>query len=309
MGQEGQQPSQDPYSAYGDYGGDPWQGEAPSTSRLPEGFEIDPEVIREQLKQFAALLAPLKVLDDQSENEQRAWVMRRSDNRAPLLRVVQKQFEDEMAFVKGLAVEEKAAKTSEAIDELVGKRKARYDLINEGLREQRRQAILGARDTTATARGRAPARGGRAGRAGADAGAYTGATQDIYGTTPARAPRRPETEEPEEPEIDPDTQAQVEVWLNTQPGDKGGLLDATHELDVIEYAALHELSREEEAARTAVAVMALLMHREQRIKNIDQKWQEEEERLQRLQQRMTPGQGGQPGMQPGGQPGPRRGRR
>lgn len=304
-------PAPTQYDVYGDYGsgsqGAPVVGVA---SQLPADFVIDPNVIVEQLKKLAVLEAPLKAVDANSESEQRAWTTRRSDNRTLLLRAVQKQFEEEMVFVKRLATEEKAAKTSKAVDDLVAARKKRYERIGGELREQRRQSMQEARDSMASARGRGNMTGtaatGRSGR-----GRSSGATGDPYATTSQmRTPRRAATE-PNEPPIDADTQAQIDAWLNSQPEDKSELLKTSHELDVVEYAILHESAAEEQAAKTEVAIMALLMLRGERIAKIQQKWMEDDERMQRMQERMGPNgmQGMQPGMQQGTQQGMRRGRR
>jgi len=305
---------QDRYALYGDYGGGAAQTAAPTApqSRRPDDFEIDPNVIREQLKKVPALEAPLKVIDANSESEQRAWILRRSDNRTMLLRAVQDQFRDEMALVKKLAGEEKATKTSKAVDDLTAKRKTRYDLIGDQLRDQRRQTMLENRESMATARG---GRGGRGSTSGGMTGGTTGRgggrggrsstmnSGDPYGAPAgqARAPRRstatPEAEEA--PPVDADTQGQISAWLNAKPEDKSNLLTAIHDLDIIEYAALHELAVEEKAVKTDAAIMGLLMQRQERIAKIQQKWVEDDERMQRMQERTgTTGtmQGTQPGM-------------
>jgi len=267
-----------------------------SASRRPEGFTIDPNVIAKQLQQMTSLQTPLQTLDANSVNEQRAWVLRRSDNRTMLLRSVQKQFEDEMAFVKKVATEEKAVKTTKAVDDLVAARKKRYEKIGEELRDQRRQALQESRDTMATP---TTGRGGRGSR-GRGAGT-TG--QDAYGTTPqqARASRRTTAEPPEAP-MDAETQAQVQAWLSASAEDKAALMQSTTDLDVVEYAALVESAKAEKAAKTEVAIMGLLMQREQRIATIRQRWAEDDERMQRMQERA-----GANGMQPGMQQGPGQG--
>lgn len=302
--------SQDQYGAYG-AGGMEASSVAGTTSQLPADFVIDPNAIREQLRKVGALEAPLKAVDANSESEQRAWIARRSDNRTLLLRAVQKQFEDEMKFVKQVAVTEKAAKTTKAVDELVAARQKRYERIGEELREQRRQTLQESRDTMASGRGRATT-GRSMTRGRSSGGGYTGAAgQEPYGATAqTRTPRRA-VAEVNEPPIDADTQTQVQSWLGSQPENKAQLLKTSHELDVIEYAMLHEAATEEKAARTDAAIMALLMLREERIAKISQKWMEEDERMQRMQERMGAAgmQGTQSGMQQGTQQGTQQGMR
>jgi len=298
-------PAVDPrLGPYGDYGVTAQQA-APAQTQVPTDFVVDPNVILKELAKFTVLDAPLKAVDANSESEQRTWVTRRSDNRTLLIRAVQKQFDDEMALIKHLAVEEKATKTAKAVDDLVAARKERYEQIGQELREQRRQTALESRETAGTARGRSATRGGR-NRSTTTAG---GSGQGPYGTPgqQGRASRRAQEVEPEQPVLSADTQAQLQAWLNCTPENKADLLKTAHDLDLAEYAAVHEFAVEEKAAKTDVAIMALLMQRQQRIAKIEAKWQEEDERMQRMQERQNADpsmQGTQQGMQGG-----RRGRR
>jgi hypothetical protein len=194
----------------------------------------------------------------------------------------------------------------------VAARKTRYDQISQQLREQRRQSAAESRETmvgTGTAtRGRTTTTRNTRSRSSTMTGAPG---QDPYGTTTRqpRSPRRATTQEPAEPALSADTQAQLQAWLNGASENKDDLLKTTHELDVIEYAALHGSAEEEKAAKTRVAVMALLMLREERIAKITVKWQEEDERLKRMQERMGTDptmQGTQQGTQQGTRFGGRR---
>lgn len=277
---------------------------APAASQRPADFVIDPNAIRKQIEENPTLQPPLKVIDANSESEQRAWIARRADNRTAMLRLVQKQFEEEMAFVKRTANEEKAEKTVKAVDDLVAARKNRYKLISEQLRDQRRQTLQETRDMGTTGRG------GMTGRSGRGRGSTGGgAAQDPYagGSTQTRAPRRG-AEEGNEPVIDADTQSQIQSWLNAKGEDKADLLKTVQELDVIEYAILHKSAEEEKAAKTQVAIMGLLMQREARAAKIQLKWKEDDERAQRMQERGGTN-GMQDNMQQGTQTGSRRGGR
>jgi len=299
-------PTVDPrLGPYGDYGA-PGQQATPSQSRVPAGLVIDPNEILKDLAKFTALDAPLKVIDANSESEQRAWIVRRSDNRTLLIRAVQKQFDEEMKFVKHLAVEENAAKTTKAVDDLVAARKTRYEQIGQQLRDQRRQTLAETRETTAAAGGRTTGTRGMRGRTGTTGRSTVG--QDPVGTTgqQARTSRRSTAQQPA---LSADTQAQIQAWLNGTTENKPELLTATHELDLVEYSALSTLAQEEKAEKTRVGIMALLMFREQRIAKIVVKWQEEEERMQRMQERTGTDpmmQGTQQGIQQGTRRGGRR---
>lgn len=293
---------------YGDYGTTGQQA-TPSQSRVPAGLVIDPNEILKDLAKFTALDAPLKAIDANSESEQRAWIVRRSDNRTLLIRAVQKQFDEEMKLVKRLAVEEKAAKTTKAVDDLVAARKTRYEQIGQQLREQRRQTLAETRETAAAAGGRTTGTRGMRGRTGSTGRSTMG--QDPLGTTgqQARTSRRSTAQQPAQPALSADTQAQIQAWASGTTENKPELLTATHELDLVEYSALSTLAQEEKAEKTRVGIMALLMFREQRIAKIVVRWQEEEERMQRMQERTGTDpmmQGTQQGIQQGTRRGGRR---
>ncbi len=243
----------------------------------PGAVQLDPNIVAEQMKQYEGLAPALAAVDANSSTEQRAWTMRRLDNRTSMLGAVEKQFGQEMAFVKKIATEEKAEQTIQAIDDLSTRRKERYEAIGDALRQQRREALQQSRNSAGTAYGGR----GRASRTGRGTGTQggTGAYGQVPGVVPGQA-------EPNEPQFDQETQNQIQAWLNTNVGDKQSLLDATHNLDVAEFSALQQVAAEEQAAKTAVAIAGLMMVREQRITKIVDKWIEDDERAARMQQRL-----------------------
>jgi ankyrin repeat protein len=287
----GKEPQVNQLSPYGDIpnvaGPAGPQGAAAATARRP-AIQIDPNEIQKQMKQFEGLAAALKTVDDKSETEQRAWIQRRSDNRMALLAASEQQFVDEMAFVKPFAVEEKAAKTTKAIDDLLAKRKKRVDQIGEPLREQRRATALQNRQSATTGVGRAGARGARGrGPMGGNAGSAGYSAAGPYGSTATKAPAN-------QLAVDPNTQAQIQAWLNAKPEDKRSLLAAVHDQDLAELESLHELAVKEHAMKTSVAILSLMMLREQRVEKITVAWQQDDAKLQKQQERYGPG-----GMPPG----------
>ena len=292
----------DRYGAYGDemgYSQMASQQAAVSTYREPAPeIEIDPNAIRKQMEEFEGLADALKAVDAKSAMEVRGWVQRRADNRTSLLRSVEKQFELEIAFLKPFAVEEKAEETVKEIDDLTARRKTRYELIGDELRNQRREMLLESRNSMMGGRGRSSGRGtssrGRSAR-----GTMQG-NMDPYGSGYSSQPTRPtrptrEREEPNEPPIDADTQSQIQAWANARIESKKDLLDSVHEVDLYELGLVYEVAQEEEAKKTSVAVLALMMVRELRLETIAQKWVEDDERMQRMQERY--GNRGGTGMQ------------
>jgi ankyrin repeat protein len=276
----GKDPQANQASPYGNYAlaGNQAGPQGPGAAPKRPIIQIDPNEIQKKMKEFEGLAAALKTVDDKSEAEQRAWIQRRSDNRMALLAASEQQFVDEMAFVKPLAVEEKAVKTAKAIDDLTAKRKKRTDLISEQLREQRRATQMQNRQSGAGGAGQGGARGMRGGRGQAPGNAgsagYAGASP--YSTAPTRAPAI-------QPAADPNTQAQIQAWLGAKPDDKRALLQAVNDLNLSELQALNDLATKEAAMKTSVAIQCLMMLREQRVEKITLAWQEEDARLQKLQ--------------------------
>ena len=297
-----QEPATAGYGPYGDseYGA----GQATAQPGLPAPvqrieIEIDPNQIMEQMKQFQGLAASLKTIDAKSENEQRAWIQQRTDNRTTLLSTVERQFNDELAWLKPLPVEEKAHKTIKAIDDLSAARKKRYATIATELRDQRRATLQESRNSMATNQGTTMGRGARGRSAATGAAGSTGgySATGPYGNQNSRMPtRRATAADANEPPIDPDTQSQSQAWLNAKADDKTSLLQAVHELDLVELDALARVAEEEKAMKTNTAVLGLMMVRQQRIEKITVKWQEEDARQQKLQERYGTQQ---PGMQGG----------
>ena len=246
----------------------------------PGAVQLDPNVVAEQMKQYEGLAPALAAVDANSSTEQRAWTMRRLDNRSSMLGAVEKQFGLEMTFVKEIATEEKAEQTIQAIDDLTATRKERYEAIGDALREQRREMLQQSRMSRTGYGSR-----GRASRTAGATGGTAGATG--YGNYAQQGPTvLPGSPEPNEPQVDQETQSQVQAWVSANPGDKQSLLTATHNLDVAELSALQQVAMEEQAGKTAVAIAALMMVREQRITKIILKWQEDDERAARMQQRL-----------------------
>ncbi|MCL5280548.1 MAG: ankyrin repeat domain-containing protein [Planctomycetes bacterium] len=303
-------------SLYGDYamagnqGGPQSPGAAPAAPARA-AVEVDPNAIRAELKSFEGLAEALKAVDDKAEPEVQGWAQRRSDNRMLLLSGSERQLQDELAFLKPIAAADKAAKTAKAIDELTAKRKKRTDAINGQLREQRRTSMATGRDSGQMGTGRSSMRGGRV-RAG---GSGYSQTAGPYGGPGARTPqRRPAIADANQPVLDQETQSLAQAWLNAKPEDKKSLLEAVHQMNVLDLDDLRQVATEEQAKKTAAAVSGLMMIHAERVQKITKKWQEDEARQQKLQERYGPGgmptgRGGMQGTQQQMQQGTRGGRR
>jgi len=311
-------------SLYGDYpmagnqGGPQGPGAAPAAPARA-AVEVDPNAIRAELKSFEGLPAALKTVDDKADVELPGWIQRRSDNRMLLLSAGERQFQEEMTFLKPIATEEKAAKTIKAIDDLIAKRKKRTDAINEQLRDQRRTTMATGRDSGQMGAGRSGMRSGRGRTGGTGSGGSPAYPQAAgpYGSPGARTPQRRPVAEPNQPVLDAETQSLAQAWLNNRPEDKKSLLESVHQMNLVDLDDLRLVATEEQAKKTTAAISGLMMIHAERVQKITKKWQEDDLRQQKLQERYGPGgmpagRGGMQGMQQQQQqmqPGMRGGRR
>jgi len=291
--QGAKEPAPTDLSAYGEY--DQAYQAAPTAAALPTvEVSIDPNAIREQVKQFPGLAEALAAVDGNSLTEQRGWQQQRYDNRTTLVGAVQRQFNGEMVFLKQLAMAEKAEKTAKAIDTLVARRKERYDVVGDELRQQRREAMqtpdagaFSGRTTMSRSRSRT---------------SRSAATLDgtgPYGGTVSGSRRV----EPNEPPLDAETANQVQAWTAATMDSKDTLLETVHKLDLAEFDGLRQVAVEEKAKKTEAAIAGVMMLREERLVKISRAWQEEDERLQKIQERYGTQDGAyQPGRGSRGMP-------
>lgn len=276
---------------YGEYGYEQG-GQGPGTPAAPATnveVQIDPNAIREQVKGFEGLAAGIKGVDAKSETEVKGWIQRRTDNRITLVRAAEKQFGEELTFVKAVAAEEKAAKTAKAADDLSAARKKRTALIANALLEERRAAKQESTDQSGMGRSRTGMRGSRSKTPGG-----TSATSP-YGGSSAKMPTKTRRPEPNEPPIDGDTQAQIQAWAGGRAEDKSSLLEAVHKLDLAELEEVRIIATEEAAKKTAAAISGLMLARQERVERIAKEWKIDDERMAKLQERA----GNQSGMYPG----------
>ena len=309
-------------SLYGDYalagnqGAPQGPGAAGPSAPARAAITVDPNAIRAELKSFEGLAEALKAVDGKADSEVSGWIQRRSDNRTLLLSSAERQFQEEMTFLKPIATADKAAKTTKAIDDLIAKRKKQTDAINEQLRDQRRSTMTTGRDSGQMGAGRSNMRGGR-GRTGGvtntGSGGYSPAGP--YGSPGARTPqRRGPAADANQPALDADTQSLAQAWVNAKPEDKKSLLEAVHQANLVDFDDLRQIATEEQGKKTTAAVSGLMMIHEERVQKITKKWQEDDARQQKLQERYGPGgmpagRGGMQGTQQQTQPGMRGGRR
>ncbi|MHC4700109.1 MAG: ankyrin repeat domain-containing protein [Planctomycetota bacterium] len=253
----------------------PQRGRAASAAQAAVAVDLlaDPNEISATLKTFDGLEKLVVDLAKKSSSEMRYWGQSRYDNRTSLARAVQKQVEEELAAVRKIAVEEKAQKTTAAIDELVKRKQARYKLVNKELLQQRREMAQsgssrsgGRGRSSGRSRGRSAvggdqAYGGPGGEGAYDGGAYG---RGAYGDAGmGRTSRSSRSTRPAE-QIDAETQDEIRQWLQATPDNKAELAKSLHPKIHNEIALVRQVAVEEEAKKTVAAIDGILLARKVR---------------------------------------------
>jgi hypothetical protein len=284
-GAEGQTAIMNPYPDY--------QGQIQGAARGDIDILGDPNEIKTRIKTFEGLEKALEDVNNKSRTEKGAWLQRRIDNRMTLVRAVEEQVKQELNFVRNIATEEKAEKTSKAIDDALSNREKISNEIRKELLEQRKTQQGAQR-----ASGRGQARTGRGARGMAQtpyaAGQPMQETPGPYGRG----------QQEESRQIDSETQNKINLWLNTAIDNKNNLLDSVYTDIQTQYASIRAVAVEEEAKKTTAAIDGLLLSRQGRLADTVRSMEEAAAReAQQTQEARGRGRATRGSMQGGQQPG------
>ncbi|MHC4808164.1 MAG: DUF6263 family protein, partial [Planctomycetota bacterium] len=240
----------------------------------------DPNEIKARIKTFEGLEKALEAVTKKSQSEMRQWPQKRYDNKTLLVRTVQKQFEDELGFVRKVAVEEKAKKTAEAIDSLLIRRKERLKKVSRELLAQKREQQQ-TQTQQAPTRGRTRYSGrstrGRYSQRGQPVTEPYADRDTMSGTNRSERPRRPA-----EP-VDRETENEIRLWMQATIDNRPDLAKAVHEQIRIEISPIRKLADEEEAKKATAAIDGFLLYRQIRFEELVKKMEEEKRTLQQTQ--------------------------
>jgi len=261
-----------------------------SQSSVQVDILADPNEIKSRIKTFDGLDKELKVVADKSQSELRLWPQTRYDNRSALARSVDKQFEEELQYVRKVAVKESAKKTTEAIDSLLSSRRKQSTKVNRELLQQKREMKQAASMRT-RGRGRTTGRSTRGQYSQRGQASGTSATDTLYGSDGVNMPRGYQSQNSVQPteQLDPQTQEQIRLWLQTTPDKKLELAKAVHPLIQAEMSSIRAIAVEEQAKKTTAAIDGLLLARQERFDKLVLKMEEDirklQEKLQEAQSR------------------------
>ncbi len=252
-----------------------------SQSSVQVDILADPNEIKSRIKTFDGLGKELKVVADKSQDELRHWPQSRYDNRTILARSIEKQIEEELQYVRKVAVKESAKKTTSAIDNLLKSRQERYTKVNRELLQQKRELKQAASMRT-RGRGRTTGRNtrGRYSQRGRASGTST--TNTLYRSDAVNMPRGYGSDSSGRPpeQLDPQTQEQIRLWLQTTPDKKLDLAKAVHPLIQAEMGSIRAIAVEEQAKKTTAAIDGLLLARKERFDKLVLKMEEDQRKLQ-----------------------------
>jgi hypothetical protein len=272
--------------------------------RTSEEILADANEIKARVKTYKGLAESLEEVESKSRLEKSAWAQRRIDNRTSLIRVVEEQVKLEMTFVRKIAAEEKAEKTTKTIDDVLSSRDDISGKVRKELLAQRREARQSQQQDLTRGRGMARGRGTR-GR-----NVQEGYQQGYGGTAgPGQEIRREggygRRGEPDEGEqLDSETQNKISQWLQTTLDNKETLMQFVYTDVRAQYALIQAVAAEEEAKKTTAAIDGILLNREKRFEDIVLRVEELAEREQQMQDGRgrnlrTRGRTGQDWPQPG----------
>jgi hypothetical protein len=255
----------------------------------------DPNEIKARVKTFAGLEKALGEVAGKSKSEVRQWQQNRYDNRTLLATAVKQQFEEEMGFVRKVAVEEGAKKTAEAIDSAVSQREERFKNVSKELLAQRRELRLMQQSQSPRTRGRGRTSGrsarGRYPQRGQIPGA--GTTDPLYdrgGGMPGM--NRYEGMGPQPDQPDREAQDEIRQWLQATADNRADLAAAVHRQILAETGSVRTVAVEEKAKKTTAAIDGLLLARQERFDAFVTKIQEEQRALQQIQDPRNLGRSG-----------------
>jgi hypothetical protein len=243
----------------------------------------DPNEIKARIKTFEGLEKSIEEVVSKSRVGMRRWQQTRTDNRTTLVRVIQTQLDSELELIHKVAAEEKAQKTTEAIDAYQAKKKERTSKIVRELASQEKEQ----RTSRSTGRTRGRSTRGSRGTSSQNSGytRSTGTYPEQSGTRRGAARRNTSeaAEEPAEP-VDPEEQNEINQWLQADVQDYDGkvsMFTAINEQIQKDFVGLRSLSEEEKAKKTTATIDGLLLARKQRYEELNQSIQEEKAKLEK----------------------------
>ena len=212
----------------------------------------DPNKIKARIKTFEGLEKALKDLDRRSQSEMREWMERRVDNRVKLARAVELQVWGEIRFIRKVAVEEEAKKTTKEIDDLLLDRQERFRNLVKTIEEE----MKGSRREIYRPRQRSPQDQRTRERLPREDTTEQDGSTGVEGS--ARAPEGASSG------VEDKNQIQISQWLQAGAGGRTGLAKAVQEHVKTDFMHIRKFAVAEGAQKTVTAIDGLSLDRLER---------------------------------------------
>jgi hypothetical protein len=263
-------------------------------STFTNDLNLDPNEVKDRLQKYEGLEKAVGEVADDSRLEMNQWRKTEDDNRTALNLAVRRQYEAEIDFIKKIADEEKAQKTSESAEQIQKTRRERFLKINREVRDQIDQQERQTSRTTTSTNSR---RGGS--RTTTTPRTTRSSNRRSTNTTVETQPNA----QAQENKYDTETQNEVDTWLNANVENLSGrisLMNTINSMVISDITSIKQVATEEKAEKTLAAIDGLLVARQQRF---DELQKELEKDLQDQQDStMQPIPGIQEGMLNTGDP-------
>jgi cytochrome c biogenesis protein CcmG/thiol:disulfide interchange protein DsbE len=249
----------------------------------------DPNAVKARIKTFEGLEKALTQVDRRSRFEVREWLQTRVDNRIKLAKAVEMQVKIEVSFIRKVAVEEKAKKTTKEIDDLLLGRRERLKTLVKTMEEETRRMRFpqrGSREIGGQRRSRPSAEerrraweerrsGGRLTREDTrEQGGFGGTGVESPAVAPETAPAG----------VGGKNEIQASEWLKTGVENRISLAKAVQEPVKAVLIYIRKFAVEEGTKKTTAAIDGLLLSRQKRMERLVQRMEEQLKRLRRTEQ-------------------------
>jgi hypothetical protein len=222
---------------------------------------LDPNEVKERIQKYPDFEKAVADIVSGNRNVERQWTRIDEDNRTLLVSATRRQFESEMEFVKKVAIEEKALKTSEAVTKLIESRKDKFASITREVRDElNQQEKQSSTRTTTTSSRRSTNRTTtttttRSNRRGGNTANETQSNADARGASTKEQARK----------YAPEVQSEIDNWLNADVLNISGrmeIMSTVNDSMTTEINSVKTIATGEKAEKTIAAIDVLLVERQ-----------------------------------------------
>ena len=242
----------------------------------------DPNAIIARIKTFEGLDKSLAQVDGRARYEVREWLDKKTDNRVDLTKALDRQVRAEIRFIRDVAVEEKAKKTTDAIDALLLRRQEQLKKLVADMEEE-----IKAQRPIRSTRGRYSSRYSGTGQSYQQEQPTRGRTTPYYGgTRQSREGLRqqegfagregaPGVPQRATPSAGGTSEIERDMWLQRDAEGRLDLADAVHNQVAGQIIPIRKIAVDEKANKITVTIDGVLLDRQKRYDKLVQALEKE----------------------------------